>query len=152
MENPSKFLAGTRPADPLDCVSQLPEDWRLAQAAHTELLLMGMPRVNLLLIGSDGVLRNILQTLDLHEPIVSWSPGQQLLLPSVARTKTMILHNVGVLSHQDQLRLLEWLEEAVGRTQVISTTSTPLHPHVNGHNFIDTLYYRLNTVCVDVTA
>jgi hypothetical protein len=152
MENPSKFFSGARPAGPLDCVTQLPENWRLAQAAHTELLLMGMPRVNLLLIGSDGVLRNILQTLELHEPIVSWSPGQQLVLPSVARTKTMILHRVGDLTHRDQVRLLVWLEEAVGRTQVISTTSTPLHPHADGRDFIDTLYYRLNTVCVDVSA
>lgn len=151
METPSKFFAAPA-ADPFDCVSQLPEDWRRARAAHTELLLMGMPRVNLLLIGSDAVVQNILQTLDLQAPVVSWRAGQQLVLPSAASTKTLVLQNVGALSSGDQLRLLEWLEEAVGRTQVISTTSTPLLPHVQTGDFVDALYYRLNTVCVDVSA
>ena len=35
-------------------------------------------------------------------------------------------------------------------TQVVSTSSTPSCASRSG-TFIDTLYYRLNTVCVDVT-
>lgn len=151
METPSKFFAVSA-SGPLDRVSQLPEDWRRARAAHAELLLMGMPRVNLLLIGSDGVVRNVLQTLDLQEPVTTWRSGQQLVLPPVSRTKTLILQDVGALSAGDQLRLLEWLENAVGRTQLISTTPTPLLPRVHAGEFIETLYYRLNTVCVDVSA
>jgi transcriptional regulator of acetoin/glycerol metabolism len=59
---------------------------------------------------------------------------------------------VGALSHDDQLHLLDWLEHAVARTQVISTTSGPLLPLVQTGGFIETLFYRLNTVCLDVTA
>jgi transcriptional regulator of acetoin/glycerol metabolism len=34
----------------------------------------------------------------------------------------------------------------------VSTTPAPLLPRVESGKFIDTLYYRLNTVCVDATA
>ena len=54
MENPTKAFDGaTAAAGPLDGVTQLSEDWRLARAAHADLLLMGMPRVNVLLIGAE---------------------------------------------------------------------------------------------------
>jgi hypothetical protein len=64
----------------------------------------------------------------------------------------MILQDIGALGHTDQLSLLDWLERAAGRTQVVSTTSTPLWPLIQAGAFIDSLYYRLNTVCVDVAA
>jgi transcriptional regulator of acetoin/glycerol metabolism len=63
----------------------------------------------------------------------------------------MVLHDVGRLQPHEQLDLLAWLEQADGRTQVVSTSATPLLPRVQCGAFIDTLYYRLNTVCVDVT-
>ena len=63
-----------------------------------------------------------------------------------------MLHDVGTLPLDEQLRLLDWLERAEGRTQVVSTSTTPLLPRVQAGAFIDTLYYRLNTVCVDVTS
>jgi DNA-binding NtrC family response regulator len=58
---------------------------------------------------------------------------------------------VHALPLSDQRRLVAWLELAKGRTQVVSTTSAPLLPLVNAGQFIATLFYRLNTVCVDVT-
>ena len=115
---------------------------------------MGMPRVNLLLIAPDGVVRYVLESmlLDLHQPTTTWSPGQSLVLPPCGRTGTLVLHEVGSLSPGSQLALLDWLQEADGRMQVVSTSSAPLLPSVQSGAFIDTLYYRLNTVCVDVTA
>jgi transcriptional regulator of aromatic amino acid metabolism len=128
----------------LDGVPHLQEDWRLARAA----------RVNLLLIHAAGVPRTVLQSLvqDPDEPIASWCPGERLVLPPAARAGTVILHDVGALAHDDQRRLLEWLEGARGRAQVVSTTPATLLPHVHAGKFIDRLYYRLNTVCVDMTA
>ena len=133
--------------------SQLPDHWRLARAAHVDLLLMGMPRVNLLLIAPDGVVQFVLESLllDLKEPIVRWRPGERLVLPSPDESGTLVLHEAGALSGDDQLRMLHWLEQAEGRTQVVSTSTGALLPRVNAGAFIDTLYYRLNTVCVDVT-
>jgi DNA-binding NtrC family response regulator len=40
---------------------------------------------------------------------------------------------------------------SAGRTQVISTTNSRLLTLVDCGTFLDTLYYRLNVVCVDVT-
>jgi hypothetical protein len=114
---------------------------------------MGMPRINLLLIAPDGVVQHVLKSLmlDLWEPVAHWSPGDPLALPSPAMGGTLILHDVHALPSADQRRLAEWLELARGRTQVVSTTSAPLLPRVTAGDFIATLFYRLNTVCVDVT-
>jgi len=114
---------------------------------------MGMPRVNLLLIAPDAVVRFVLESLllDLREPITRWTPGEPLIPPSPDGSGTLLLRDVHALPPADQLLLLDWLEQAEGRTQVVSTTATPLLPRVQCGEFIDTLYYRLNTVCVDVT-
>ena len=153
MEGPSQISYGGRRALPLDRGTTLPDYWRLARAAHVDLLLMGMPRVNLLLVAPEGVVRYVLESLllNLREPIVHWSPGDRLDLSAVDRASTIILHDVGSLSPHQQLDLLEWLERADGHAQVVSTSATPLLPRVQCGAFIDTLYYRLNTVCVDVT-
>lgn len=65
---------------------------------------------------------------------------------------TLILHEVGALPHDDQRQLLEWLEPAARRVQVISTTSASLFPRVEVGAFSDVLYYRLNTMCMDVAS
>jgi DNA-binding NtrC family response regulator len=96
----------------------------------------------------------VLQTLvqDPEEPVASWCPGERLVLPPAARAGTMILKDVGALAPEDQHRLLDWLEAAAGRTQVVSTTPATLLPRVEAGTFIEQLYYRLNTVCVDMSA
>jgi Sigma-54 interaction domain len=153
MGSSSQVSAVGRPREPYQRVSQLPDHWRLARAAHVDLLLMGVPRVNLILIAPEGVVRYVLESdlLDLRAPTVEWSPGEPLDLRPCDRIGTLILHDVGNLPLRDQLDLLEWLERVDGRVQVIGTSPTPLMPRMNSGEFIDTLYYRLNTVCVDVT-
>jgi hypothetical protein len=152
MESPSPIHVGTQ-GSAFNRASALPEQWRLARAAHVDLLLMGVPRVNVLLIAPETVVRSVLdsQLLTLREPIVCWSPGAPLELPPCDHLGTILLHDVGNLPPSEQLYLLEWLERANGRVQVVSTSATPLLPKVRSGAFIDMLYYRLNTVCVDVT-
>jgi len=153
MENTSKAFAEASRIDSPNHFSELPDDWRLARAAHEDLRRMGMPRVNLLLVGAGGMTRNVVGMLlrDRDEPIASWAPGERLQLPPVSKDGTLILHEVGALSHDDQLQLLDWNECAVARTQVISTTSRPLLAQVQSGDFVETLFYRLNTICLDVT-
>ena len=124
------------------------------RAVYDDLVLMGMPRVNMLFVGDDGTVGRLLETLGNHfkQPVASWSPGTALVLPPVERTGTFFIRDVGALALDDQIHLLEWLAAASGRTQVVSTTTTPLLPRVRAGAFVDTLYYRLNTVYVDVTA
>ena len=154
MENLSNVGAeGIWPSGALDRRLRLEEEWRMTRAALLELQRLGKPRVNLVLTGMDIVVQNVLQVLgpDLRQPITSWRRGQRLLLPAGPRVGTMILHNVSALTRDDQRRLLEWTERAAVGTQVISTTPAPLLRYVLAGAFIDTLYYRLNTVSVDVT-
>jgi len=128
------------------------EDWRVALAVHADLQQMGMPRANLLLVGVDDRLQRILELLsrDYREPVAVWTPDQQLVLPATDRVKTLILRDVGSLSHVDQGRLYNWLDEAAGRTQVVSTTPERLLPRVQAGAFMNALYYRLNVLYVEV--
>jgi len=143
------FTGDTRSADPYRTYRV--EDPRLARVA-SELFLVGMARLNVLLVGNADIVRLVLQTQmpSLMKPVVNWSPGDPFVLPDVERTGTFIIHEVGSLSLHDQLQLLEWSAGAMRRTQVISTTSAPLLPRVCARGFIDALYYRLNTVYLDL--
>ena len=133
MENPSALVAGA--------------------TAHDHLLVAGMPPVNLLLAGGHGAIRRTLGSLlrGVQGPILAWYPGERLVLPRHPRVGTMILHEVGLMDWEDQRQLLEWLETRSARIQIVSTTSSPLLPLVESGAFNDTLYYRLNTMHVDVT-
>lgn len=140
------------PPLPPDWPAPLPDHWRLARAAHVDLLLMGMPRVNLLLLAPEGVVRYVLEStlLNLREPMTVWQPGELLTLPAPQSNGTLILHDVGDMSAPFQIQLLHWLEAFDRTVQVISTSTTPVIPRVQCGAFLDMLYYRLNTVCVDV--
>jgi Sigma-54 interaction domain len=154
MNNPLKVAAAPTPsADGARRVSQLREDWRAARTAHAELMALGMPRVNLIVTGQDGVIEYLLDALlpDLREPVGRWCPGEQLLLPPPALIGTMIFQDIGAMPYDDQCRLLKWLDGAAGRTQVVTTTSTPLIAQVARGSFIEALYYRLNIVCIDAS-
>jgi sigma-54-interacting transcriptional regulator len=143
MEHVSNAFAGAAPvSNSFDCDSLLSDDWQLARTA----------RVNLLLIyqqSTAGLLDQLLP--DLNEPIARWRPGQQLVLPSIHLAGTIVLQDVGGLCPDEQRRLLDWLEESEGRTQIVSTTAESLLARVNEGTFLDTLYYRLNTVCVETS-
>jgi Sigma-54 interaction domain len=131
---------------------QAAADVRLARTAAEEFFQMGTPRVNVLLVGRDDIVQLVLRTLLVHvrKPIVRWSPGDELVLPANDRPGTLVLHDVGLLSIREQLQVLEWSARARGTIQTISTTSAPLLPRVAAGHFEESLYYRLNTVYLDV--
>jgi len=141
MENPTTDFANATQLAGSMVFSQLPEDCRLARSAGVNLLIVVPERAN----GFADLLMAELAT-----PVVAWRPGERLMLPQPLQTGTLLLHNVGALSLLDQRYLVEWLERAAGRTQVVSTTPTALLPLVQAGTFLARLYYRLNTVCVDL--
>jgi hypothetical protein len=142
MENPSTdFATTTRVADSIETLTQLPEDCRLARAAGVNLLII-VPE------GTRGFAKLVIS--ELAPPVVSWQPGDRLMLPQAAQTGTLLLNEVGTLSLPDQRYLIDWLERAAGQTQVVSLSAVPLLPLVQAEMFLARLYYRLNTVCVDM--
>jgi len=153
MENRSNaFGQHTGGAAGASTVLQIREEWRLAREAHKDLQVAGMPRTNLLLVGSPGAVRLVMEMLwlELREPILTWRPGQPLDLPTPGHASTLVLHDVNDLTADDQQRVLDWLDQTAGRIRVVSTTKTSLWPLLKSGAFNDALYYRLNTVCVDI--
>jgi sigma54-dependent transcription regulator len=110
-------------------------------------------RLNLLLTGPDAVTERFVKTLRPHlqDPVVVLRRGTPFALPSAA-VGTLLLAEVGVLTFEEQVRLYEWLGEESRSTQVISTTTADLLPMIAEGSFLEELYYRLNTIYVDVMA
>jgi transcriptional regulator of acetoin/glycerol metabolism len=57
-----------------------------------------------------------------------------------------------MLDAECQARLLEWLDAGDARRQVVSLSSDPLFARVERGLFSEDLYYRLNTVMVQLDA
>jgi hypothetical protein len=109
-------------------------------------------KANVLLVGSDARVERAIAALrtQLVEPWTTWVPGGLLLLPPPQHPGTLILRELGALDHQDQFRLDQWLDAASPRLQVVSTTRRSLLPRLRAGAFLERLYYRLNTVCLDL--
>lgn len=152
MENRSNAIVASGSAAAVNSVLRIREERRFARQTRKDLQIGGTPRTNLLLLGADEGIGIVLEMLRLEhrEPILKWHPGQPLELPSPGTAATLVLHDVSELTSTDQDRLLRWLDKAARQIRVVSTTAEPLWPSVETGVFSDMLYYRLNTVCVDL--
>ena len=152
MENQSNAVAAAGGAAAVNSVLQTREERRFARQTRKDLEIGGTPRTNLLLLGTSDGIGIVLEMLRLEhrEPILQWHPGQPLVLPSPGSAATLVLHDVSELTSTDQHRVLRWLDQAARQIRVVSTTAEPLWPSVETGAFNDMLYYRLNTVCVDL--
>jgi len=112
-------------------------------------------RTNLLLVGTELMVSNLICSLwsNFVEPIVVRRRDERLrLAPSSEPIGTMILYGVDTLTDDEQRALQDWLTVRNGRTRVVSTVSASLLPMVEACAFSDSVYYRLNTVCIDLTS
>jgi sigma-54-interacting transcriptional regulator len=119
------------------------KDLKMAQATHT----------NVLVVGPNPIVKNVLGLVapDARRDTAVQCQGGRLQLPQVSsRPTVLVVHDVDALTAAEQRTLLDWLEAASTRTQVVSTASVPLLPLVQTHAFNDTLYYRLNTIYIDL--
>src|SRR4051812_24318112 len=123
-------------------------------APRRDLQVGSMPHTNVLVVGSPDATRIVVDMLrlDLRGPVVRWRAGQPLDLPLPGRAATLILEEVVRLNMEEQFRLLRWLDDVMGTIRVVSTASAPLWPEVQAGVFNEILYYRLNTVLVDMAA
>jgi hypothetical protein len=85
---------------------------------------------------------------DLSMPLVTWIAGADADLPGLDRG-TIVLQDVDRLDISAQHQLLTWLNDRGGRVRVISTARRDLFDLVTAGEFLDPLYYRLNTIVVD---
>jgi Sigma-54 interaction domain len=88
---------------------------------------------------------------DLSLPVVTWNAGSDRGLPAL-HDGTVVLLEVDRLDLSAQRELLAWLDDRLGRVRVISTSHRDVFDLVTAGEFLDPLYYRLNTIVVDVVA
>jgi len=118
-----------------------PSDWR-------ETLRIG---ANVLVTGPNDALGAFLQAArtELREPIRT-GVGE---LPALDDVRTVILTQVDALTGADQQRLQRWLDERrTENVQVLSLTSASLYELVAANAFDADLYYRLNTILLEIQA
>jgi hypothetical protein len=73
------------------------------------------------------------------------------LPPASLQRGPVVLRDVDFLTPEEQRMVLDWLDSTSNRIRVLSTASAPLLPLVEAGAFSDTLYYRLNTVFINLS-
>ena len=109
-------------------------------------------RIPVLLTGPAAATRELVLELEpgLAKPIIHLTCRHDVLVVGLEDAATLILHDIDQLGVVAQRRLSAWLNVVTDQTLIISTSARPLFPMVRAHAFLDTLYYRLNTLYVDL--
>ena len=108
-------------------------------------------RQNVLLHGAASPVDAVLSALRPHlrQPIFKWRPDTDPSLPRLAEG-TLVLEHATTCPQMQQQALWEWLNDADRHVQVIVVTDQSLYDLVERGAFLTNLYYRLNTLYLDV--
>jgi sigma-54-interacting transcriptional regulator len=152
MEHRSAVVATARHTAPASLPLIRRERRLVRPARRRDLQVATMPRTNVLVAGNPEATRIVVDMLrlDLRGPVVEWRAGQPLHLPAPGTAGTLLLENVTRLTTDEQFRVLRWLDEVRSKVRVVSTTTVPVWPRVQVGVFNEVLFYRLNTVFVDM--
>ena len=107
-------------------------------------------RANIMVAGPQDALDAFLEAAqpELREPIRSANAS---LPPTLDGVRTLILTDVHRLDGTDQRRLRDWFDQNRNADlQVVSLTTTPLYSLVSADAFDTDLYYRLNTIFLEI--
>ncbi len=117
-----------------------PADWRALISTRANVLLTGPDRATIAFVKAVAP--------DLRTPTSAVPCDRLLPLDSAA---TMILHKIESLAMTEQQRLLVWLNDDPDRpTQLISIAGVPMYQMVEENRFLRPLFYRLNTIHIEV--
>jgi hypothetical protein len=114
-------------------------DWSVFRRAHPHALLIGTEA------GAEAVIGRLRQYL--RAPLVHWRPRTRTEPPSAAGT--LVIWDVDALDRLQQAQLLAWMDSHLDG-QVISIAPAPVFPLALREEFLQTLYYRLNILCLGV--
>jgi hypothetical protein len=118
-----------------------PSEWHIVKSG----------RPNALIMGSADAVEQCLAALLPHLDSPVCLGVLDTVLSSTDEVKTCVIRDVHELSDEQQQRLSRWLEQAAGRrVRIVSTTTLPLFQLVAAGLFLEALYYRLNTVLLDI--
>lgn len=117
-------------------------DWRAIIRKRTNVLVIG-PKA------AQAAFLRLAQS-EMREPIKSVGDA----LPSIPDgVQTLVLTEVDALDRAQQKKLATWLSEREAQdVQIISLATTPLFSLVEAKRFDAQLYYRLNTILLEIQA
>ena len=101
--------------------------------------------------GSGEVSREVASPEVASPEVIVRCDGDLLSLPPASgEPATLVIRDVDALSSGEQYRLLRWLDAAAERGPIVSTAAAPLLPLVEAGMFSEALFYRLNTIYIDL--
>jgi hypothetical protein len=119
--------------------------------SENEWLMLRTIRPNILVIGREDFLESTVSAL------VAELPGSVAYLrpnappPAYADAQVLVVPSVASLSADRQYEWLTWLGDLnAHRPQIVATSDVPIYPLVRRDQFSGVLYYRLNTILLDV--
>ena len=155
MENPAGLFSRVN-SETAPYASMLPRkddssDWFLV---YEDLDVARRLKANLLVVGTERLVLSLVSSLvaDVSRDFMFRCRDGLLPLPRTSpQPGIVVLRDVDALKREEQLRFLDWLNSAGKRIQVVSTASEPLLGLVATRAFDAALYYRLNSVYIDLT-
>ena len=138
-------VAGDRGTERLiaDARSSCQADWTILRRASINGLIVGP--LDLTAAAVAGIAGN------LRQPVVHWDSSQTSAPPELTGG-TLVIRDVDRLDPGQQDRLLRWMRRRCPAVQVLVVARTPLFAEVVHGRFSAELYYRMNTVIVEVRA
>ena len=113
--------------------------------------MISAARPNILVIGAADAVESTVSAL------VARLPGSVSYLrpnappPAIDQAEMLVMPDVAALSPDRQHEWLAWLNNAdVRRPQIVATSGVPVYPLVEADRFSGILYYRLNTILLDM--
>jgi hypothetical protein len=112
-----------------------------ALGRHPNMLLVGPPRlVDTALNDLAGMVRRpVAEVSAIHYDV-----------PPGFTSGTLIVRDVWHLAEEDQRRLHAWLDRMGQAVQVVATSRGPVYHRVATGAFLSSLYYRLNTLYIEL--
>ena len=107
-------------------------------------------RANIMVAGPQAALDAFLEAAqpELREPMRS---ANAALPPTLDGIRTLVLSGVDRLDGTDQRRLRDWFDQNRNAdVQILALTTTPLYSLVTANAFDTDLYYRLNTIFLEI--
>jgi hypothetical protein len=149
----SRLIRGGRPYPPLSTIDPRSERhfMKPSSGRHPEWTVLRTSPVNALLVGGVQMTAVAVARVErsLRQPLVWWSPEQIGDAPALT-DGTLVIRDVDRLDAQQQALVTHWINTHSPRVQVIALAREPLFPHVAAGRFSAALYYRVNTVVVEL--
>jgi hypothetical protein len=116
-------------------------EWRMLRAI----------RPNILVIGAADVVESTISALvaQLPGPVSYLQPDAPP--PAIDAAEMVVVSDVAALSPDRQHQWVSWLNNPeVRHPQIVATSGVPVYPLVAADQFSGVLYYRLNTILLDM--